>query len=128
MAARLKDRNIRIDAFISSPAKRAKKTAALFCEAMGRDINDIFFISSLYHAPAEVFFDVIKETANEFDTIAVFAHNPGITYFINQLVPSVRLDNMPTCAVFAVQVNTGNWKDFEKAKKEFLFFDYPKNG
>ena len=31
MAARLKKRNIKIDAFVSSPAKRAKKTAELFC-------------------------------------------------------------------------------------------------
>lgn len=127
MAERLRQKNIRIDAFISSPAKRAKKTAELFCETLGGNKNDIIFISSLYHAPAEVFFEVIKETDNGFDTIAVFAHNPGITYFINQLVTTVRLDNMPTCAVFAIHINTSSWKDFEKAKKEFLFFDYPKN-
>ena len=34
MAARLKKRNIKVDAFISSPAKRAKKTAELFCAAL----------------------------------------------------------------------------------------------
>lgn len=125
MAARVKEKNITIDAFISSPAKRAKKTAALFCETLQQNQDNIIFISALYHAPAEIFFDVIKEVDDKFDTIAVFAHNPGITYFVNQLA-GVRIDNVPTCAVFAVSINCNSWKDFAKAKKEFLFFDYPK--
>jgi phosphohistidine phosphatase len=124
MAQRLLDKKIVIDAFVSSPARRAKKTAELFYETY-KAHDDIILISALYHAPAEIFFDVIKEVDDKFDTIAVFAHNPGITYFVNQLA-AVRIDNMPTCAVFAVKVNCNNWKDFAKAKKDFLFFDYPK--
>jgi phosphohistidine phosphatase len=83
-------------------------------------------VSSLYHAAPEVFYDVIKNTEDRFDTIAVFAHNPGITYFANELTKAVQIDNMPTCAVFAVQADISSWKDFTKAKNEFLFFDYPK--
>ena len=124
MAQRLLDKKIIIDAFVSSPARRAKKTAELFYETYKAQ-DDIIFISALYHAPAEIFFDVIKEVDDKFDTIAVFAHNPGITYFVNQLT-AVRIDNMPTCAVFAVTINCSSWKDFAKAKKDFLFFDYPK--
>lgn len=127
MALRLKARNIHIDVFISSPAKRAKKTAELFCETLEGNKNDIIFISALYHAPAPVFFEVLKETGNSFETAAVFAHNPGITYFINLLTGSVRIDNMPTCGIFAVKAHCNNWSDFEKAQKEFLFFDYPKS-
>lgn len=127
MATRVMARNISVDAFISSPAKRAKKTAELFAETMKQAAEEIIFISSLYHAPPEVFFDVIKDMDDSFETIAVFAHNPGITYFVNQLVTTVRIDNMPTCAVFAVQAPVSQWKEFVRAKKEFLFFDYPKN-
>lgn len=127
MAARVKARNIFPEAFISSPAKRAKKTAELFCENMGLDKEGIIYISALYHAPATTFFDVIKDISNDIQTAAVFSHNPGITHFVNQLCSDVRLDNMPTCGVFAVRVNCINWKDFEKAKKDFLFFDYPRN-
>ncbi len=127
MATRVKARDIHIDAFISSPAKRAKKTAELFCETLEANKNDIIFISALYHAPAPVFFEVIKETAGNIETAAVFAHNPGITHFINLLTETVQIDNMPTCGVFAVSADCHNWGDFEKAKKAFLFFDYPKN-
>jgi phosphohistidine phosphatase len=127
MAKRLLDKKITIDAFISSPAKRAKKTAAFFCETFGGKEDDVILISALYHAPPSVFYDVIKNTSDDFNTIAIFAHNPGITYFVNELTTAVQVDNMPTCAVFAVQMDIRQWKDFAKAKKELLFFDYPKN-
>jgi phosphohistidine phosphatase len=127
MAKRLKERNVLIEAFITSPAKRAKKTAEYFIEGYGRDKDDIIFISKLYHAPAEVFYEVAEALPDHFNTIAVFSHNPGISEFVNQLTDDVRLDNMPTCGVFAVTF-TGRWKDFKKTKKQFLFFDYPKNG
>ena len=126
MAKRVMDRNISIDAFVSSPAKRAKKTAESFCETFKQSIEGINFISALYHAPAREFYDVIKSLDDRLNTVAIFAHNPGISYFVNDLVSGVRIDNMPTCAVFALQMNITQWKDFAKAKKEFLFFDYPK--
>jgi phosphohistidine phosphatase len=127
MAKRLKEKNILIDAFIASPAKRAKKTAELFIEEYGRSKDDIFFISKLYHAPAEIFFEVIESLQEHFNTVAVFSHNPGITQFVNMLTDDARLDNMPTCGIFAVRLQSPSWKNFRKAKKEFLFFDYPKN-
>lgn len=127
MAKRILDRNIAVDAFVTSPAKRAKKTAELFCETFKQKIDDIVFISALYHAPAREFYEVIKSLDDHFNTVAIFAHNPGITYFVNELITDVRVDNMPTCAAFAIQINISQWKEFAKAKKEFLFFDYPKN-
>lgn len=127
MAARVKARKIFPGAFISSPAKRAKKTAELFCEGMGADKDAIIYFSALYHAPAPVFFEVVKEIGNDIEIAAIFSHNPGITHFVNQLCSDVRLDNMPTCGVFAVNAHCSTWKEFEKAKKDFLFFDYPRN-
>ncbi|MFT3682273.1 MAG: histidine phosphatase family protein [Ferruginibacter sp.] len=126
MAQRLTGKKIIIDAFVSSPAKRAKKTAELFCETLGRKTEEIIFITKLYHAPADIFFEVVDELDDAHNTVAVFSHNPGITEFVNLLVPEVRLDNMPTCAVFAVKAPVNKWSDFKKAKKELLFFDYPK--
>jgi phosphohistidine phosphatase len=126
MAKRVLEKNIVIDAFVASPAKRAKKTAELFCKAYNGKDGDIVFVSALYHAPAEIFYEVIKNLDDSFNTIAIFAHNPGVSYFVNKLT-NVHIDGMPTCAVFAVQATIDNWKDFYRAKKEFLFFDYPKN-
>ena len=126
MAKRLVDKKVVVDAFVSSPAKRAKKTAELFCKGFGQDENDIIYMSMLYHAPLEVFYEVIEQLDEKFSKVAIFSHNPGITDFVNSLIDSVRIDDMPTCAVFAVQAQTDKWKDFKKSKKDFLFFDYPK--
>lgn len=126
MAKRLLQKQSVIDAFVSSPAKRAKRTAESFCTVYGRSENEIIFVSALYHAPPEIFYDVIGVLDEKFNTVAIFSHNPGITYFVNSLIPEIQVDNMPTCAIFAVQANITQWSEFQKAKKEFLFFDYPK--
>jgi phosphohistidine phosphatase len=125
MAQRLLDKKIIIDAFISSPAKRAKKTAELFCATYSKPVEEIIFVTPLYHAPSEVFYEVIQHIDDNITTAAIFSHNPGITDFVNSLT-NARLDNMPTCGIFAIQAPLSKWADFAKAEKTFLFFDYPK--
>lgn len=126
MAKRLIEKNIYIDAFVSSPAKRAKKTAELFCNNYGKNDDFVIFMSMLYHATLDVFYEVINQLDDNFSTVAIFSHNPGITDFANTLIDSVHLDNMPTCSIFAIQIHCDKWKDFNKSKKDLLFFDYPK--
>jgi phosphohistidine phosphatase len=125
MAKRLVELKIPIELFISSPAKRAKKTAKIFAKTYGRDKDELVLRDELYGAGAPVFFDTISHTANQYDHIAVFSHNPGITDFANQLTDA-RIDNIPTCGVFAIKINTDSWSDFRNAPKEFWFFDFPK--
>ena len=125
MAKRLLDKNIKIDALISSPALRAKKTAEAFATTLQIPLDKIIFVSALYHAPSEIFYDAIAVLPDDLDVVAIFSHNTGITYFANSLTQT-RVDNMPTCAVFAIEVDIVKWKEFGKAKKDFLFFDYPK--
>ena len=126
MAKRLADKKIKIDALVSSPAIRAKQTAELFAGTLKIPVDEIIFISALYHAPAEEFYEVIGTLPDTIRSVAVFSHNPGITYFVNSLHTNTRVDNMPTCAVFAVEADISLWADFSKANKELLFFDYPK--
>ena len=127
MAKRLLDKKIKIDAFISSPAKRAKKTAELFCEQYNQSIESIEFIASLYHAGIDDFYDTAVQLDDRFDTVAIFSHNPGITYFVNTLSEQFQIDDMPTCGIFAIRIQTKKWADFKSESKEFIFFDYPKN-
>jgi phosphohistidine phosphatase len=127
MAARLKDKKFVIDAFVSSPAKRAKKTAELFCEIYKVPEKSIHFIPELYHAHCSTFFDVVSALDDTFNNVAIFSHNPGITEFANMLSTEIEIDNMPTCSIFGIKVFTNYWANFKMAKKEFLLFDYPKN-
>lgn len=126
MAGRLKGNNIIIDAFVSSPAKRARKTCKLFCEVYDYPEDNIRYVDALYLAPAETIFEVTAALDNRYSHVAIFAHNPGVTDFANRLTGQVHIDEMPTCGIFAVEAAIDNWQDFRHAEKRFLFFDYPK--
>lgn len=126
MAKRLLDKKIEIDALVSSPAVRAKETAELFATTLKMPAEEIIFISALYHASTEVFYEVIAALPDSLNTIALFSHNLGITNFVNTLDINNQVDNMPTCSIFAVETAITHWAAFIKADKHFLFFDYPK--
>lgn len=125
MAKRLLERHVSIDAFISSSAKRARKTAALFMKEFDGDKDQIILVPELYLAGPDAFYEAIASAPASAKTIAVFAHNPGITDFANELT-DVRIDDMPTCAIFAVKADIKNWSEFRDAEKQYWFFDYPK--
>jgi phosphohistidine phosphatase len=126
MAKRVKEKGIEIDHLLSSTAKRAKKTAKYFAEGFGFKKEDIKLVEELYGATQSEFLQAVKDIDDKYKTVALFSHNPGITDFASSLT-NVRIDDMPTCAVFALQIETDSWKDFQNAEKNFLFFDYPKN-
>lgn len=125
MAKRLLKRDLKIDAFISSPANRAITTATYFAEVYGKKAKNIITEVNLYEPEVEAFYNVLKNLDDELKTVAIFSHNPTITTFANKLT-DIKVDNMPTCAVFALKADIKKWKDFMTTKKEFLFFDYPK--
>ncbi|MGZ5219507.1 MAG: SixA phosphatase family protein [Chitinophagaceae bacterium] len=127
MAKRLLDKDIAIDAFIASPAKRARKTAELFVKEYKGEKDKIIFFDELYLASPSAFIDVISKTGDKFNSIAVFSHNEGITDFANSLTDT-KIDDMPTCSIFAIKIKAKSWSEFEEADKEFWFFDSPKNG
>jgi phosphohistidine phosphatase len=126
MAKRLLDKGIRVDALVSSPAKRAKKTAQAFAEILGKDKSNILYREELYMAGVDAFYTVISQLDDSINKAAIFSHNPGITAFANMLQVA-EIDEMPTCSIFAITTSAEKWSDFRKAKKEFWFFDFPKN-
>ena len=56
MAIQLYKKKIKIDSFISSPAKRAKKTAEIFGEQYGIKKSNIIFREYLYEAGTNAFY------------------------------------------------------------------------
>ncbi|MBA4168066.1 MAG: histidine phosphatase family protein [Chitinophagaceae bacterium] len=126
MAARLLKRNILIDSFLSSPAKRALATAKLFAGVYDRKSREIIVVPELYLASSDAFTKTILHAPEDSSSIALFSHNAGITEFANSL-SGVRIDHMPTCSVFAVKCPIASWAAFETGKNEFYFFDYPRS-
>jgi phosphohistidine phosphatase len=127
MAKRLSDKKIRIDALVSSPAKRAKQTSKHFAKEFDLKKKNIVLEPTLYEAGEENFYKVVENLKNKWDCVVIVSHNPGITSFADSLTET-KSDDMPTCSVFAVKIDTDKWNNFKTARKEFWFFDYPKAG
>jgi len=125
MADRLHERGIKVDAFITSPAKRAKRTAEQFAKRYKKEGGDLILKTELYMAGDETFLKLMEKLDDKADCVVMFSHNPGITDFANSLA-DVKIDNIPTCGVFAVSIDAKKWSKVREAKKNFLFFDYPK--
>ncbi len=128
MAMRFVKTKIEIDAFVVSAAKRAQETAAWFLNCYSKadmDVKEVFVSQALYLAEPEAFYDTIATTSDELDTIAIFAHNPGILDFANEQA-DILLEAMPTCGIVAFNIDIQHWVDFRTAKKEFWFFTHPK--
>ena len=125
MAERLIKAGVAIDLFVSSPAKRARHTAEAFLHEFGRKEKELLIVQQLYHAQVQDFKEVVAGLEDRYNSVALFSHNPGITAFANVL-SNVRLDNMPTCSIFAVTSQAAGWQDFLSAGTTFWFFDYPK--
>ena len=126
MAKRLLKKKVPIDAILSSPAERAKRTAEYFAREYDISKKKIILIPELYMANNDAFVRTIRNAPEKADSIALFSHNDGITHFANSL-SEAKVDNMPTCSVFAVKVDIKSWDEFVPGKTEFYFFDYPKS-
>lgn len=127
MASRLLMRGMVPELIISSPAKRTRTTAKIMAKEWKYPKQAILLEEELYLCYASTFLKVITKIDDDFEAVAIFAHNPGITDFANYLTQEIRIDNVPTTGIFAVQAETNSWKDFDRAAKKFLFFDYPKH-
>ncbi|MBS1758558.1 MAG: histidine phosphatase family protein [Bacteroidetes bacterium] len=126
MAARLKQKGVRIDAVFSSNAIRAIATAKAFIKEFSLKEENVLFLNELYLPPPNIFYPIISDAADNIETLAIVSHNDGITDFANTLT-NARIDNIPTCGIFAVIAYCNSWKNFENANKEFWFFDTPKS-
>lgn len=126
MAQHLVTRGMVPELIISSPAKRARTTAKIMANEWKYPKQAILLEEELYLCYAATFLKVITKIDDDIGAVAIFAHNPGITDFANYLTEEIRIDNVPTAGVFGIQADTDNWKDFDLAKKKFLFFEYPR--
>jgi len=123
MANFLKNLGVRIDSFVTSPAKRALTTCKYFAEVFENE--NITKVEKLYDASSSDFLEVIENLSDDIENVAIFSHNNGITYFANSLT-NENIVHLPTCAVVGFKIETENWQDFRNSEKEFLFFYTPK--
>lgn len=125
MGRRIVAHGIRPSLIITSPATRAWTTAKIIAAEIGYPAEFLQREDSLYLASLDDLLDTVVAQDSGFNSLMVVGHNPGLTEFVNFLIPGLT-NNLPTAGVVSVQLDRDDWNLYEQPKVELLVFDYPK--
>lgn len=126
MGKKLKERKILPDLVLSSPAKRAKKTAMAVAKALDYPKKKIMFFDKMYHASARYLFESLKSLDDENETVMLFGHNPSFNDLADMLLEKNPVYNIPTAGVCCIRFDVNQWQKIKEGKGEIVFFDFPK--
>lgn len=102
----IRKRKLRVDLLLSSPAARARQTAALVKESSG--INaELLYDERIYEADAARLLEVVSQVAESADAIVLVGHNPGMEELLTFLTGEER--HMPTAALACVALDVEKW-------------------
>jgi len=125
MGKRVAAAGIRPSQIISSPAVRAWTTARIFTKELSYPTEFLQREDGLYLASLDNLLDVVATQDTGFNNLMLFGHNPGLTDFVNYLVPGLT-NNLPTSGVVSVNLECDDWMLYDKPPTELVLHDYPK--
>jgi len=109
----LKRRGIFPDLIVSSPAKRALKTAQIFADNLDYATYNIREEEEIYEGMStNGFIELIQDLPEENKTVFFFGHNPGFYYFASNLLKEFRSD-MPTTSTVVIDFEVDKWSEVE---------------
>ena len=126
LASELNEQHVLPDIIISSPAKRALKTARIFAKQIHFPAKQIIEIEDLYEGlTTNEFLGLIQELPAECKVVFFFGHNPGFFYFVNNLLENFN-GEMPTCSTVGIDFNVNSWENVEARSGKKAFHLTPK--
>jgi len=120
----LREKEVAPDIIISSPAKRAKKTAIEIAEKLNYTVERIIFNEELYDASSKEILHIVKRIDEQNNSAMIFGHNPGLT-LLNNYISNKYIDNIPTTGIVALSLDV-KWSEVDKFSCKQLFIEYPK--
>lgn len=127
MGKRLCTQGIRPDMIVSSPAKRARKTARQIAKVTGLGKKNVIVLEKIYAASPRELLEIIQDFDDTASVVLMVGHNPETTMLANAL-GDLEIDNVPTCGIVALDFKVSSWKEVAKNKGRLVFFDYPRKG
>ena len=106
MGRLLRRRKLQPGVVVSSPAERARATAALFAEAASLRAP-VRYDERIYEASAAELLEVVSQTEEAADTLLLVGHNPGMEELIHLLTGES--EAMPTAALACLTLDAEKW-------------------
>lgn len=125
MGSLMREKGVKPDLLLSSPAKRAEKTCIIISKELRYPEEKIKYDDRIYEAGISDLTKVIGQVDDDVESLMIFGHNPGLTIFNNYLTEN-HIDNLPTCGIAGLELNIDSWKDISDNIGKRLFFEYPK--
>ena len=107
-------------------ALRAFSTAKIFCQEINFSLERIMKNPNLYLASISAWLEIIEKLNNDYNSVMLFGHNPGITSLVNQ-VWGLPIDNVPTCGMIILEFEKIKWEKTISVIPKVAEFDFPKN-
>jgi phosphohistidine phosphatase len=126
MGKRLARRELVPDLLLTSTALRARQTADYLVAALGLAASRVRQERSVYLASPGELLRILAELDDRLANVLLVGHNPGLTELANRLLPSLRLDNLPTAGHVAIDCDMAHWREIGSAGFRLRFYDYPK--
>lgn len=104
MARLLKEKGLKPDILVTSPAARASATAEIVSKKLRAKLETD---ARIYEASLERLRDVAVEFTDEARSAMLVGHNPGMEAFLRYLTGEVQ--PMPTAAVAVIETNVDEW-------------------
>jgi len=123
MSNYLREKEKKIDKLILSTSKRTRLTSKYFTEKIHFD--SISYLDELYHASYSDIINIISKVENNFNSVMVIGHNPGLTELINKYT-IMNIYNLPTTGVVKVEFKGDKWERITENKGIIVYKKFPK--
>ncbi len=112
-----------IDLLHSSSSVRTFETSAYFTSKI--NFKKIKFDKDLYHSSTSLLVKKIKKYSNDYNSVMIIAHNPGLTNLIN-LITNTDLYNLPTTGLALIEFDCYDWRNISKQNSKLVGLKFPK--
>jgi|CXWJ01.1.fsa_nt_gi phosphohistidine phosphatase len=126
MSAVLKSEMEMPDLILTSQSVRTWSTALIFARTFNYEASKIKVDARIYEASSKELLSVVNRIHEDFSTVLLFGHNPGLQRFISYLTGT---DNghFATSAIAGIQFNNLSWDEISQNTGELYFLKEPKS-
>jgi phosphohistidine phosphatase len=118
--------NLLPEKIVTSSAPRAYQTAVIIADQIKFDTLSIVKSDSLYDGGARAYLGVVNGLDETVGIVAVFGHNPDISYFAEYLSGANIGGSMPKCAVVVIQFDDLKWEEVSSKSGKFIVYTTPR--
>ncbi|MGH9902343.1 MAG: SixA phosphatase family protein [Pyrinomonadaceae bacterium] len=123
MGRLMRERKVKPDLVLCSPAERARQTAALALEAAGLK-PELRYDERIYEATVGQLLEVVSGVGDEIEAALLVGHNYAIENLLAHLTDEAQ--HMPTAALACVSLPLEKWGEIHGAKGRLEWFVKPR--